>query len=49
MAALHRAEQDRAELESRADEVAETAASLRETCAQNHFAERIRLAMEGGR
>lgn len=49
VAALHRAEQDRAELESRADEVAETAASLRETCAQNHFAERIRLAMEGGR
>lgn len=49
VAALHRAEQARDEALARADEVAETAERLRECRAENHFAERFRTALEGGR
>jgi hypothetical protein len=46
--ALRRAEQARDEALARSVEVAETAASLRECRRENHFAERIRLSLEGG-
>ncbi|WP_446423337.1 DUF7620 family protein [Kitasatospora purpeofusca] len=47
--ALRRAEQARTEGMARADEVAATAERLRQCRSENHFAERIRIAMmEGG-
>ncbi|MCG6493451.1 hypothetical protein [Kitasatospora sp. A2-31] len=49
MEALRRAEQARTEALARSAEVAETAERLRECRSQNHFAERIRLSLEGGR
>ncbi|MFB7672959.1 hypothetical protein ACFC26_16275 [Kitasatospora purpeofusca] len=49
MEALRRAEQARTEGMARADEVAATAERLRQCRSENHFAERIRIAMmEGG-
>lgn len=46
--ALRRAEQACEEGRARAEEVAETAERLRECRRENHFAERIRLSLEGG-
>ncbi|WP_282204558.1 DUF7620 family protein [Kitasatospora fiedleri] len=47
--ALYRAECDRLEAEGRAPVAAEVARELRALRVENHFAERIRLSLEGGR
>lgn len=47
--ALRRTEQACEEGRARAVEVAETVASLRECRQENHFAERIAAALDGGR
>nr|BEK68867.1 hypothetical protein KPHV_60940 [Kitasatospora purpeofusca] len=48
MEALRRAERARTEGLARAVEVEETAERLRQCRSENHFAERIRLSLEGG-
>jgi len=47
--ALYQTECARAEVEQLGAEVTERAARLRELTARNHFAESIRLSLEGGR
>lgn len=48
-AALHRAACDRQEAEERAPVAAEVTRELRQLRVENHFAEKIIWAMEGGR
>lgn len=48
-AALRRSEAERRVCEGRAAEVAEVASTLRGLRERNHFAEAIRLSLEGGR
>lgn len=48
-AALYRAECDRQEAEERAPQAAAVVRELRELRVRNHFAETIRLTLEGGR